>query len=76
MTDAFHHYHRALGLGEPMGYLALSGRAALLDGRLFCSLLFFSYEYYKKKILYLGYLFCLLLVVCGNAESNPGPGSD
>ena len=78
MTDPFHHYRRPVPIGEPMViYPYLHVRAALLGGPLFCRLISFSYGYYKNVFLLLSFLlFCLLLIVCGDVESNPGPGSD
>ena len=50
----------ALGLGEPGGNLALPGRAALLGGPLFCSLLLLLYGYYQNLFLLLTFLFVRL----------------
>ena len=44
-------YTAALGLGEHRGYLALSGRAALLGGLLFCRL-FFLWSFSKLLFLF------------------------
>ena len=66
-------------IGEPGGYLALPGRAALPGGPLSCRPFFFLYLYFQNLIyffFYLSYWLRFLLIVCGDIESNPGPGSD
>ena len=76
MTDPFRHYP-CPGLRWTWGYLSLPGRTALLGGPLFCFIFFFLYGYYQKFfIFYLFYWLRLLLIVCGDVELNPGPGSD
>ena len=75
MMDAFH--PAAVGLGEPAGFLALPGRAALLSGPIFCRLFSFFMDFLKiNSRFYLSYWLRLLLIVCGDLESNPGPCSD
>ena len=69
MTDPFHHYRRPADPGESGGYLALPGRAALLGGPLFCSLIFF-YKFCQNYFILLSFL------LVNDIESNPGPGSD
>ena len=67
---------RPLDLGKHGGYLALPGRAALLGGPIFCFPFIFCMGIIKIGVFYLSYWLHLMLIVCGNAKSNPGPGSD
>ena len=55
-------YH--LGLGKPVGHLALPGRAALLGGPLFCSIFLFLYGYYYYLFLLLAFLLVAFAVDC------------
>ena len=75
MTDTFHHY-RHPGPRQIWGYLTLHGRAAVYS----YSSAVHSYFFRDfLKISFVFYLFDwlrLLLIVCGNIESNPGPDSD
>ena len=68
----------ALGLGEPGGEVpeeSCPSRAALLGGPLFFCLFFFT-DFLKINFFYLSYWLHLLLIVCGDIESNPGPDLD
>ena len=56
------------------GYLALSFRAPLLSGPLFCRLFFFFVWVLSKFIS--SFIFHIGCIVCGDVESNSGPGSD
>ena len=79
MTDFFYHYRcpRPRALDEPLGYLSLLGRAAVLGGPLFFLLFFMCMGIIKIYFFfYLSYSLRLLLIVCGDVESYPGPGSD
>ena len=78
MTVPFHHYRRPGPRRTWMLFnLALPGMTALLGGPLFCRLFFFLYGYYQHLFLLLSFLLVrMLLNVCGDIESNPGPGSD
>ena len=69
MMDSFHRYH-TLSLGEPGGYLAFPGGAAGC-GDLFFPIYSFFMNFLKINLFYLSYWLRLLLIVCGNIESNP-----
>ena len=73
ITDPYHHYCHP-GPGQP-GHLPLPGRAALLGGP-FCCLFFLLYGNYQNLLLPLFSILVLLLIVCGDVESNSAPGSD
>ena len=77
MTDLFHQYRRP-GPRRTLGYLALPGRAALLGEDICCCLFFILHGYFIKTcfLFYLSNWLRLLLIVCGDVESNPGPCSD
>ena len=76
MTDLFT-ITAALARCEPGGYSALPGRATLLGRSLFCRLLFFFMGIIKMHFfVYLSCWLRLLLIECGDVESNPCPGSD
>ena len=61
MTDPFHRYRRP-GLGEPGGYLALPGRAALLRESLFCRLFKKFYGFFQNLFLLLSFLLAAFVV--------------
>ena len=78
LTDPFHHYRCPGPIGEPLGYLALPGSAALLGGPFFCWIfLFFFMNFLKIHLFFhLSYWLRLLVIVCGDIESILGPSSD
>ena len=75
MTDPFHHY-RHPGPRLTWGLFSLSwSSAAQLGTPLFCCIFLFFNGFLEINFLF--YLTCwlrLLLIVCGDIESNPGPG--
>ena len=53
----------------------MAGSAALQGGPLFCRLFFFFMDFQKINFFfYISYWLRLLLIVCGDIESNPDPG--
>ena len=73
MADSFHRYRRP----GPRRTWGLFRFRSPLGGDLFCHLFLFFYGFLKiNSFFYLSYWLRLLLIVCGDIESNPGPGSD
>ena len=67
----------AIGLGEPGDYLAYLVRQLCLEDPFFAIYSSFCMGILKIYVfIYLSYWLHLLLSVCGDVESNPGPGSD